>query len=133
MMALVELVDEFGEAIESDLSALHGDSLRDYLTGRRPAGEALRKINMLPPSSATGAQMQAKPQSGPSRAPEPWRRFYGVTPTTHALWDLWDLQSQRANAGSKKKAATHPRTSDKRAGAARGRPNAAMPPSRRGT
>ena len=113
MIALIELVDEFGEAIEADLAEHYGDSLRDFLLGIRPPGEALRKIAMLPAWSRTGAHLQARPaQPGNDYArpkPEPWRRFHGVNPATVAAWDVFDAIF--AAIPGIKKPPKHPRTS----------------------
>lgn len=128
MTALAELVDEFGEAIETDLSIYHGDRLRDFLTGRRPPGEALRKIRLLPRGCATHAQMLAtpkKPSSGDYRSPkaEPWRSHYGWTREHELLADVFD--AVLASAGGKKKPKPHPRTGNPSGAPKRGRPNAA--------
>ncbi|WP_431841404.1 hypothetical protein [Calidifontibacter indicus] len=133
MTALADLVDEFGEAIESDLSRYHGDSLRDFLTGARPPGEALRKIRMLPSGCATHAQMLTAPKrpDAPgefrSRRPEPWRAHYGWTREHELLADVFD--AVLATAGGKKRPKPHPRTGTG-GGVKRGRPNAAKPTSR---
>ena len=124
MRTLVELVDEFGEAIEADFASHYGEALRDYLLGERPAGEALRKIRMLPRGSATVAHAVAAQEAAPGQpAPDRWRSFHLVTPTVEAMWDLWDAVVATSSGDRKRKAPTHPRT--KPVTSKRGRSNAA--------
>lgn len=53
--ALADLIDEYGEALEADLGRVYGVGLVEYVTGRRPAREALARISWLPRGSAYAA------------------------------------------------------------------------------
>ncbi len=83
------MIDAHGEAIEADFLRYYQRDLSDYLTGKRKPAQALRLIGMLPPESATMAQMQAMPGGAGSR-PERWQEIYALTPTA-VLRDLFNL------------------------------------------
>lgn len=100
--ALLELIDEFGEAIEADLSRFQGVELLDFFHGKRPAAEIVRRLKMLPHDSALAAHLAARPRTGPTPAPEPWREHYAYNDSAAMVRAVWSLLEAKF-AGKKAK------------------------------
>ena len=111
--ALADLIDEYGEALEADLGRVYGVGLVEYVTGRRPAREALARIAWLPRGSAYAAcriERHGLPSGDASDVPVSvawfeWDRRAQMTA------DLWNITA--AAAASKGKPPTYPSPAEK--------------------
>lgn len=112
---LVDLTDRYGEAIEADFLRFYGRDLSDYLTGRRPVRQAIRLILMLPPESATHAQMVVDPRnrvtSSRQKKSEAWREVY-TRSVKDVLMDMWEIEAAKAAGGKKGGGSKRPRYPD---------------------
>lgn len=90
--------------MEADFFRFYGVDLSDYLTGRRPVRQAIRLTLMLPPESATHAQMVVDPRnratSSRRRKSDAWREVY-TRSVKDVLMDMWEMEAAKA-ASSKK-------------------------------
>ncbi len=123
---LLNLIDRFGEAIESDLHRVYGIRLIDWFRGVYSTGEIVRRIRTLPPGSALEAAVRAEPGYRPEGKPEAWREYaYAETPQ-YALRAVWALLAA-ANTPKGKKPPKFPEP-----GQSAGRPLLSMAPIPRG-
>lgn len=100
--ALLELIDEFGEAIEFDLGRFSDITLADFFAGRVRPAAIVRRLKMLPHDSALAAHLAAKPRTGPAPKPEPWRDHYAYNDTAAMVRAVWTLLEAKF-AGNKAK------------------------------
>lgn len=119
---LLELIDEFGGAIEFDLARFQGIDLKDFFQGKRPATEIARRLLMLPHNSALAAHLAARPRTSPPAAVEPWRDHYAYNDTALMVRAVWSLLEAKF-AGKKAKGFPKP-------GSGRGRSLASFAPPR---
>lgn len=109
--ALLELIDEFGEAIEFDLDRFQSsDVLGRFFRGEVRPEAVIRRLRMLPHDSALAAHLAARPRSGPAPAPEPWREHYAYNDTAAMARAIWSLLEAKF-AGKKAKGFPEPGSS----------------------
>lgn len=111
------MTDRYGKAIEADFIRFYGLDIGDFLWGRRRPRQAIRLIDLLPPESATRAQMATDAtitrKGGGKKAPL-WRQVYDRQ-AKDVLMDLWELTVDVNSDGkSRRRKAKHPDPTRKR-------------------